>query len=39
MPGLALDTVKGRVDKLGTSMRVTVALQNEISEVFKTDEK
>lgn len=38
-PGLALDTVKARVDKLGSGMRVTVALQNEISEVFKTDEK
>jgi phosphoribosyl 1,2-cyclic phosphodiesterase len=39
LPELALGTVKGRVDKLGGGVRITVALQNEISEVFETDEK
>ena len=39
LPELALGAVKGRVDKLGGGVRITVALQNEISEVFETDEK
>lgn len=39
MPGLALDCVKGHLEKRGSDMKVTVALQHEISEVFEAYEK
>ena len=39
MPGLALDVVAGRLSKMGSDIKVTVALQHEISEVFEAYEK
>ncbi len=40
IPGLALDTVRGKLDKIeGCKISVTVALQHEISEVFEAYEE
>ena len=39
IPGLALDTVKCRLGDKCQKVRVVVALQNEISEVFEANEK